>query len=149
MIYSLFVDNTRDIASHRNQLALGSFSLLTVRLGTQSNFQIMSTPCGLSQEKVLNWRENGLCPVAGGLCRNLKMGDGKLVECGWPDGEHPSETAGGNNFSNLPVSILTVYDVTVTSSLLATLSAVAAPRGDSGSRRTSTFIFTLHIINSY
>jgi hypothetical protein len=51
--------------------------------------------CGLSQEKVLNWGENGLPPVAGGLCKNLKMVDGKLVECGWPVGEHPSETAGG------------------------------------------------------
>jgi hypothetical protein len=63
----------------------------------------MSTLCGLTKQDVLNWRENGLPPVAGGLFKNLKMVDGKLVECGWPVGEHPSETAGGNNFSNLLV----------------------------------------------
>jgi hypothetical protein len=53
-------------------------------------------PCGLTKQEVLNWGVNGLLPVAGGLCKNPKMVDGKLVECGWPVGEHPSQTAGGN-----------------------------------------------------
>jgi hypothetical protein len=52
-------------------------------------------PCKLTKQEVQYWHENGV-PVVGGLCKNLKMVDGKLVECGWPVGEHPSETAGGN-----------------------------------------------------
>jgi hypothetical protein len=52
-------------------------------------------PCKLSQEKVIALASLGV-PVVGGLCKNLKMVDGKLVECGWPVGEHPSQTAGGN-----------------------------------------------------
>jgi hypothetical protein len=52
-------------------------------------------PCGLTKQKVQYWHENGV-PVVGGLCKNLKMVDGKLVQCGWPVGGHPSETAGGN-----------------------------------------------------
>jgi hypothetical protein len=45
-------------------------------------------PCKLTKQEVQYWHENGV-PVVGGLCKNLKMVDGKLVECGWPVGEHP------------------------------------------------------------
>ena len=79
----------------------------TIRLGTQlnSSIEIMSTPhppCGLTKQEVLNWRENGLLEVVGGLCQNPHRirPDDPFVPCGCPVGEHPSEMAGGNIFSN-------------------------------------------------
>jgi hypothetical protein len=67
-------------------------------------------PCKLTTQQVLNWRENGLVPVVGGLCKNLKMVDGKLVECGWPVGEHPSETAEGTA-TTAPFTISHIIEV--------------------------------------
>jgi len=67
----------------------------------------MSTPhppCGLTKQEILNWRENGLLEVVGGRCQN-PYDDANGVEhlCNFTVGSHPSETAGGNNFSNLLV----------------------------------------------
>ena len=82
----------------------------TVRPGTQliSSIEIMSTPhppCGLTKQEVLALASLGVLLVDG-LCQNRYRTDGILVHCGCPIGEHPSETAGGNNFSNLLVRFL-------------------------------------------
>ena len=51
-------------------------------------------PCGLTQEKVLAWRENGLVPVVDGDCQNKWIDtEGNRHRCGFPVGAHPSETA--------------------------------------------------------
>jgi hypothetical protein len=63
-------------------------------------------PCGLSQEKVQYWHENGV-PVVGGLCQNPKRVDGELVKCGCPVGEHPS----GGTVTTSPFTISHIIEV--------------------------------------